>query len=333
MVGRAISCPPIRLVIAMLALAPGSLGCQFNPSGQVGVNGGDVPAPDARVVDAAVGDGREPDARPGDARPPDARPADAAVIPEDELVTRGLLTRYFIDEASSGSSVTELLDSAANPLPLTIDYAGAGVFIENNGNRGLRWEALTQDSRAAALLDASSKVRTALDGSRQGTIEVVVNIDQFVAGSRLSHIGEAGDRGLFTLRLENDPTPRVRFVLNSDDADQTDWDVNLPSRGRTVLHLVLDTTQGNDDDRVLLYVDGEEQQSVGGARPARDEEIDIPSPQPAYVLGNSAAGSGDGGRGIFGTIFYAAMYSTALDDDEVEHNAELLLVNDDTPVN
>ena len=325
MVGRAISCPPIRIVIAMLALAPGSLGCQFSPSGQVGVDGGDIPGPDARLVDA-----REPDAPTDDARPPDARPPDAAVLPpEGELVTRGLLTRYFIDESNSGADEDTLEDSAANPLPLTIDYAGQGTFIEEVGNRGLRWNAITEQGRASASLEPSGKIRQALDGSTQGTIEVVVDIDVFVAGSRLSHIGDADDRGDFTLRLEQEPTPRVRFVLNNDDEDENVWDLDLVGRGRTVLHLVLDTTRGVDDDRVLLYVDGEEQESAGDAPPARDEEIDFPSALPSYVLGNST----DGGRGILGTIFYAAMYSTALDADEVAHNADILLVNDDAPGN
>jgi hypothetical protein len=330
MVGRATSCPPLGIVIAMLALAPGSLGCQFSPSGQIGGDGGAEPVPDARRVDAAVGDAREPDARADDARPPDARPPDAAVLPPaDVLVSRDVLTRYFIDESNSGSGVAALQDSAANPLDLTIDYAGAAVFVEEVGNRGLRWNALTEQGRASALVDASSKIRQELDGSTQGTIEVVVDIDQFVAGSRISHIGEADDRGLFTLRLEQDPTPRVRFILNNDDADENVWDVNMTGRGRTVLHLVLDTTRGNDDERAMLYVDGQEQQSAGSAPITRDEEIVILSEQPSYVLGNST----DGNRGVLGTIFYAAMYSTALDSDEVAHNADILLVNDDAPGN
>jgi hypothetical protein len=204
-----------------------------------------------------------------------------------------------------------------------------GTFIKEVGNRGLRWNGLTEQGRASAPLEPSGKIRQALDGSRQGTIEIVVDIDVFLAGSRLSHIGDADDRGLFTLRLEQEPTARVRFLLNNDDADQNVWDVDLVGRGRTVLHLVLDTTRGSDDDRAVLYVDGDEQQSAGNAPPARDEEIDIRGALPSYVLGNST----DGGSGILGTIFYAAMYSTALDSAEVAHNADILLVNDDAPGN
>jgi hypothetical protein len=212
---------------------------------------------------------------------------------------------------------------------LTIDYAGQGTFIEEVGNRGLRWNALTNEGRASAPVATNGKIHQALDGSTQGTIEMVVDIDVFLPGSRLSHIGELDDRGNFTLRLEQEPTARVRFILNNDDADQNVWDLNLVGRGRTVLHLVLDTTRGSDDDRAVLYVDGDEQQSAGNAPPARDEEIDIRSALPFYVLGNST----DGGSGILGTIFYAAMYSTALDSNEVAHNAEILLVNDDAPGN
>lgn len=299
----------------------------------------DLPAldPDARPSPAdPLPDARTPDARAPDARTPDARPdareaPDAAVLPPaGDLVDRNLLTRYFIDEADNGTGEAVLEDSAPDPLELAISYAG-GNFILDSGNRGLRWNGVTVGGRAAALLESGGKVRQTLDGATRATIEVVVAIDGFVAGSRISHIGEAGDRGVFTLRLENDPVPSVRFVLNNDDTDQNVWNIDLAGRQRTVLHLVLDTTQGNEDDRVLLYVDGEEQPSAGTARPDRDEAIDILSVAPYYVLGNSAPGSEDGGRGILGTIFYAAMYSTALGADEVAHNADILRASDDAP--
>lgn len=331
MVSRALSFPPLHLVIAALALAAsGSAGCQFDPSGQVGADGA-VPEPDARrPPDAAIGDARVPDAREPDARVPDAAvPPDAAPLPsEDVLVDRGLLTRYFIDESNSGSDVDTLEDSAPDPLNLTIDDAGgAVVFIEESENRGLRWNALTDQGRAAAPLAPNSKIRQALNGSTRATIEVVVDIDQFADGGRISHIGEGNDRGELTLRLEQPQS--VRFLLNNDEQQQVDWPLTLIGRERTVLHLVLDTSQAAPADRVRLYADGVLQPNPGLAAPDQNEAINILSTNTFYVLGNKTSG----GSSIAGTIFYAAMYSTALDPAEVDHNADILRDDDDTPDN
>jgi hypothetical protein len=334
MVGRPCSCPSVRHAIAVLVLAAsGSAGCQFNPSGQPGGDSGPGPTdPDARIVDARENDGRpEPDARQDDARPVDAAaPPDAPGLPPDgELVGHDVLTRYFIDEANSGSDESELRDAADDRMDLSIDYNGGGTFIENAGNRGLRWDNLGEDGagRASVQVGSDTKIRQRLGGATRATIEVVVDIDQFVPGSRISHIGEADDRGVFTLRLEEAPA-RVRFVLNNN-AQAHDWNVTLTNRDRTVLHLVLDTTRALAPDRVQLYVDGVAQPSLGLLIPGLNEAITIASDDNHYVLGNI----NDGGRGIAGTIFYAAMYTAALTPDEVDHNAEILLANDDTPAN
>ena len=333
---------PLPHLATLALIAAGGVGCQFQPDA---LPGGPGTPPDASppidtppiAIDATPIDATPIDATPIDASidasidaalipdagpPPDALP----LPPDDELVNRGLLTRYFIDEATDGTEPGELTDSAPDPLPLTIEFADEGAFIDDAGNRGLRWNALTDQGKAAALLAEDGKVWQGLDGTTTGTIELVVDIDQFVDGSRLSQIGENQDSGVFTLRIESAGV--LAFAWNNATGGRATWNVDLVARGRTVLHAVLDTGRNNANERIRLYVDGVEQPSSGGAPPARNLAIDIVTgSETEHILGNRTAGE----RGVAGTFYYASMYTAALEPAEVLHNVDILVMNDDGP--
>lgn len=324
----------LRSVLLALAAAPAGMGCQFQPDS---LSGNPGTPPDARTVPDDAPPPPDDGSRTIDARlaidalpPPDTRPKpDAAPLPNtDVLVSRGLLTRYFIDEATAGRAPAVLEDSAPDPLPLTITYAENGAFVDTDDNRGLRWSSITETGKAQASLVEEGKVWLALDGSTRGTIELVVDVDQSLAGSRLSHIGENQDSGVFTLRLDDDG---ITLVWNNDVArggGEVVWNVPVLERDRTVMHVVFDTTLGNADDRVKLYLDGEVQTATGGAPPDQNDTIVIVNNSSTeYTLANREAD----GRSIAGTLFYASMYSTALDQAEVEHNFAILNTNDDGP--
>lgn len=323
--------PLPQLAILALATTAGGMGCQFSPGSLSGNGGtpldamtvpGDAPQPPPPPIDGA-----EPppiDATPG----PDAEPPpDAAPLPaQNTLVSRGLLTRYFIDEATDGNGPTALEDLAPGPLPLAITYDGAGEFIDDAGHRGLRWNAITDNGKAAALLAEDGKVWQALDGSTLGTIEIVVDVDQFLDGSRLSHIGETEDSGVFTLRID-DPEG-LTFAWNNNSGGRVAWNVDLVAAGRTVLHVVFDSGRTSAAERVRLYVNGVERPSASGVAPGRDEAIELVAGSAnVYSLGNREAGE----RGVAGTFYYASMYGAALDAAEVVHNYDILLDNDDGP--
>jgi hypothetical protein len=323
------SLPPYLATLALVA-AGGVTGCQFNPGDLTGnpdpPTDGMVP-PDApppidapRPIDAPplIDAPPPPDAGP----PPDAAP----LPPAGELVKRGLLTRYLINEATDGQVPTALGDSAPMPLPLTIDYAVEGAFIDDNGHYGLRWNTITATGKASAPLAADGKVWLGLDGSTTGTVELVVAVDSFIDGSRLSHIGERDDSGVFTLRIDDEPEEGFAFSWNN--AGRVGWADDVDGLGRAVVHVVLDSGQPNPNERVRLYVNGASLPMTSGTPPARDEAIENSVGSNAvYALGNT----NDGNRGVQATFFYASMYRAALDEDEVMHNSTILLANDDTP--
>jgi hypothetical protein len=329
--------PHLHLAILALLAATGGMSCQFSPGGL----SGNPDTPDAMVMfdapppidapvpidaPAPIDASPAPDApTPIDAQPaPDARPAPDAAPPDPVLVSRELLTRYFIDEATDGTAPLQLEDAASDPLPLTIDYQGDGEFIDDGGHRGLRWNAVTQGAKAAAFLAEDGKVWLGLNNATQATIELVVDVDAFIAGSRLSHVGEADDAGVFTLRID-DPES---FALAWNNSGRRSWAMNVDALGRVVLHVVYDSTQTAAAQRLRLYVNGVEQSNGGGSPPDASEPIEIISESATvYALGNTQQGD----RGVAGTFYYAAMYRAALNATEVANNATLLLANDDGP--
>lgn len=331
--------PLPHVAILALAATAGTIhaGCQFDPGS---LSGDDTPADAMPLLDdgAPPDDARPPDdgTQPPDdgaQPPPDGAPPDSGLAPDaaplpnpNTLVDRGLLTRYFIDEDTDGTDTTTLEDSGPAPtMPLAIDYGGNGEFIDDGGNRGLRWNAITQNGTAEAPLAEDGKVWLGLDRSTTGTIEMVIDVDQFLDGSRLSHIGEGADPGVFTLRID---TPEgLTLTWNNDfNTNRVSWDVDLVAAGRTVLHVVFDSSRVTVAERVRLYVNGVEQTADSGNPPGRDEIIELPAGSPfVYSLGNTEAG----GRGVAGTFYYASMYSAALDLDEVRHNFDILDGDDD----
>ena len=119
--------------------------------------------------------------------------------------------------------------------------------------RGLEWFTAGNDARASVPTD-DTKIRSLLDGSKTATIELVLDVKSADPScSRLSYIGKTSGSGHFTLRSCSDSN--VLFTVFGE-TDWGQWDLNWPSQGRHVLHLVLDTIHANASDRVKLYRNG-----------------------------------------------------------------------------
>lgn len=238
------------------------------------------------------------------------------------LTDRGLLTRYYMDQTDSGQGPTTLLDAAPTALDLPIVYTPEMLWTEEPTGRGIAYSQAGLDGRASILVDGT-KIFDGLHGSTTGTIEVVADIQAVSSSSsRISHIGLDSETGRFTLATS--VTSRLAFRLNNSTVGN--YPVFLPDAGRAVLHAVLDTSQADEFERVRIYVNGARIPHIGTSSPAKDELIDLTN-SPHYGVGNRHIG----GRSIAGGIYYAALYSSALTDEEVFDAAGVLIQNDDTP--
>jgi hypothetical protein len=295
---------PLRCIACLLWLA----GCSFDTSG-------------ARPHDASAPGGDD------SARPPEF---DAEPPTSPTLVDRGLVVRYYVDEAASGTDPDQLLDAAPNPLNLDLAYDNA-EYVEVDANRGLRWPAEEEDGSATVKIDGT-KIHSELDGATAATIEVVLAVAAVSSqGSRLTHIGDDGNlAGHFTLRSRGVDSVELQLQRADDSGGGTPvgrWDVDFSGEGRLVLHLVLDTERPEQAERLRLYVNGRETAPHDDVEPPElGRAIELPSDR-YFTVGNRHSGS----RSFEGTLFYAALYASALDPDEVAQNFELLIERDDQP--
>lgn len=237
------------------------------------------------------------------------------------LVDRELLGRWFLDESDRGVMPTQTADAADDPFDLDIDFSSGNLqWTEDNGHRGLRWSEAEGDGGPLRRI-AGSKIEM-LEGRTQATIEVVASVEGVTnKDSRLFHIGEGMGAGDFTLRAGE--LDRVELVLGGKEIAA--WPVDLPAVERAVFHVVFDSRQEEPEDRARLYLDGVFVELASSTPPMRDTGIKLAN-MPYLSLGNR-----DRDRSLAGVVFYAAVYTGALDESEVEHNAMLLLDNDDAP--
>lgn len=240
------------------------------------------------------------------------------------LVDDGLVARYYIDEADTGQTPTELVDHAPMPLNLAITYAPTMQFaVDAAGHRGLRFDLEGADGRASTAVDGS-KLVGALQTSTTATIELVADVQGVTdVNSRIVYIGLDAEAGRFSLTSD---LPTRLYLFGNDQELYASAAIDLPGTGRCVVHAVLDTAQTDPLDRARIYVNGSPLPNFDGTAPALDTPLDLGVGR-HFVIGNREIS----GRTIRGMIYYTALYSTALSDVQVVQNALLLLESDDTP--
>jgi hypothetical protein len=267
-------------------------------------------------------------------------PADATAdvapdeVLEDPLVSRGLVVRYFLDEAPAGQTATVVRDAVdpALDLPMRYDTGDDPLWFEAPSGRGLRFPAIELDGGACAPI-AGTKILTALNGSTTGTLEVVAEMTAgSVYGSRLLHIG-LGSEWAFSLGFSTVMPPTSvwfggQFATTVAPSNvYRFWPLDVAALGRTVLTLVYDSREVAEADRVRLYVNG-----VAMAFDPTQAQETLVANDPIAVRADEHLCVGNrfiGGRTPVGSISYAALYAAALLPSEVQTNVARLVSRDD----
>jgi hypothetical protein len=313
---------PLRLAPLVLVLTPVGLACshdwdKFDPrlGGDAGAPVGGSGGAGASGGNTSGGAGGSGPGGGGGAAP--------------QLVSEGLLARYFLAEAESGTAPTEAVDAAPNPLALPILQDPVMAYVSEDAHRGLHW-TIAGEPGGPRLVIAGTKILD-LNGATRGTIEAVARLDEASpSGSRLVHIGVDASWH-FSLGVESDTVigPPIRTVFGVTTATGnyytgTDIDVSV---GRMVFHAVLDTTRAQAEERMRVYINGTPMTALAtSSYPAQGEMIALSGTE-AVALGNRLIN----GRSIHGTLFYGAYYLVALDEAQIAQNASVLLANDDGP--
>jgi hypothetical protein len=235
------------------------------------------------------------------------------------LVDLGLLARWYVDEASEGQDPPAVLDHHAPAVDLELVYSSSSpAYAELDGSRGLRWLAEERGGRAFAPI-LGTKLETELTAIQQATFEVMVAVTAVsTSASRYLNVG--------TPDLPSD------ISIGSPALDEVEvrWG-ELTCRfkasltgARQLLHVVVDTPHADPLQRVRVYQDGVPLVRLNDAAPAQGEGLPL-LPTSMIVLGNRT----NGGRTFRGSLQYAAIYTVAFGDVEIQQNRSVLLESDD----
>lgn len=249
-----------------------------------------------------------------------------------DLVSDGVMVRYFIDEAVAATP--PVLNDATGELPLDLVYeVGIMQFVEIDGNRGLSW--IDSETTAAAVAPISGSALETLGGHTAVTVELVLTLDHVRSGAHPLWIGGEGTAEdpaeHFDIRLnEPDAADPCNFHFRLGDSSAGRWLVPLGER--VVIHALLDSRLP-EADRARLFINGGPGAAPGGEAPIRcvnnvdpGELLPIANTD-VLVLGNQRFATG---KALPGVLYYAAVYDRALTDEEVADNAARLLCNDDS---
>lgn len=239
---------------------------------------------------------------------------------------------YPLSEAASGTTPTEAVD-IINGYNLALNYGSSTMAYSElaAGKRGLTSTSTTGTHRGVkAINDTSDALRDALAGITAVTLEFRLNVGGGnVSGGRVFVIGDSsGSTGRLGLR-------------HHGDADNwwvpfNDTNIQLPVVGTSgltlgnvhTLHVVIDTNQATQNDRVRICVNG------GGSfiqvtnSITSGATLSIPSGHSLYLL-NRLDGS-SWARSIDGTVYHAAIYPAALTLANCQNNHTELSASDDT---
>lgn len=254
------------------------------------------------------------------------------------LVDTGLVTRYYLDEASTGTAPTQALDSSGNGYDLTIDYGSSTLSYSDpsGGNRGLTSSVGAPDGTHNArhvVADSSDAVRTAMAGVTKATLEVALtNTDCPIpsgGADGVFGIGSQGDAGPFDLVCRNGGW---FFTVNTNNGGNYYQTTLGTSSTKRVIYAVFDSTQATASDRLKIYENGTPV-AVDDPAWAQNSTLSIGSGQGANNPALQMLNRGDSSHSdVFaGTLFYAAMYNDAFTQSDINNNVAVLLSNDDTP--
>jgi hypothetical protein len=247
-----------------------------------------------------------------------------------------VVVRYYLDEVEEGEPGPLAFDAAGPPaLDLAIAWDAGTMtprYVNTDGHRGLHWpQASFGGSAIAPVLETKMM---ALDGRTEATLEVVVDMQAvFLSAEPWARIlvwqpdivPYNIQMGLLGFWHEDAIALDIRSAWQVDNTPPTGrWSLSM-FPGRIVVHAVFDTTV-DSSDRVRLYIDGSRIDPTFVNPPGEGDTLTV-SEDAFLVLGNRPSGSATLG----GTLFYAAIYDRALTPAEVDHNAAILLDDDDTP--
>lgn len=247
------------------------------------------------------------------------------------------LWQCLFNEAASGTAPASIVDtSAGTAVNLTPSYGTGAAWTSIAAGRGLGTgtHAGSGEGVNATLLVSSAlngtKIATALNGATAYTIELVINVPAGAAtgGGTIMVIAptDLADSGLGDIyKAASAHTWEFYFPGGVSPG----WTNAAPTAGTTtVVHSVVDTTQATQANRFRLYYGGSAQTPTLGAGVAQNTTATVDATR--YI---ALCDARDRGWCTTATIYYAAIYASALTAGECAANATALAAANDADPN
>lgn len=228
-----------------------------------------------------------------------------------------------LNAAAAGTSPAVASDGAPTPQDLAITF-GAGSWTSIAAGRGLSFVGATGAGAVATGLASGNKIYDNIDGKTSITIELVFTTPAGTPNNFapiFAIIDEATGDSIISLLWSN--TSAAYRLYFGDDTVRRRHALAL---GTTFFaHLVFDSAQANEDERVKLYLSGVDT-SVIASNPTQNATIQ--SAMPASIS-EGLCNFGDLGLQYTGAIYYAAIYSGAFSAGEAFLRAQALAADND----
>ncbi len=228
------------------------------------------------------------------------------------------IVEYKLDEAASGSSPTALLDAQPVPLNVPITYAsGQPVYVEEATGRGWDFATRLGPGGGQVAIDGT-KIKTVLDGAQKLTLRAVFDIRDATNASTATlpwnlAIGPNGNTGF-------------SVIFNGVAVNWTGFD--WPNAGRTIVHVLIDTTQAAMGNRIRLRVDNVDQGPWDtGTQPAQNATLNLGTGKKLSIGNLDVALTHQGA--IDGRIYGIAIYPAVLTLAELATDMAAINADDD----
>jgi hypothetical protein len=241
--------------------------------------------------------------------------------------------QYWFDDTLPASQAA---DSASGTPAAYLDVttgtgggAGQPAFGDILGLSYLGFSVQQSSGQASVPMfgeNRGSKLRTALDGSTQATLEIAFELFSQPSANTVTLMGVSEDnRREFSLAVlppaSAGAAPRIAFF--AEDNQRATYLLDVRAAGRTVLHAVYDTSL---TPRYRLYRNGFELTAI--ATPSTGvNSLNINNSNSTLRIGNVTANN----ETPRGWIHYAAVYGSALSATQIRNNAAVLMADDDKP--
>ena len=233
------------------------------------------------------------------------------------------IARYLLDEASTGTTPTTVVDGTGNGNGLTITYSGDATWTSVGAGNGLDYTAtpITTNSAKAELTDVANNgtIGSSLASVTECSFLAVVDVDAgSSSGARIFQIGTSTGNG--ELALVEDAFETVVRIGGSTAATFAP----LAGLGVTVVACVIDTTEALAADRVKVWYDGVAK-TPNTSPVSLNATIDANNSSFSMCLGNRPSAN----RNFDGKFYYFELFSDKLTSGEVtDSNTNLSADND-----